>query len=137
MPPRIPRHNPTRHAHSPFSCADEVIKASRADSDVDTELGEEEVPPETQTEDFVEDSEPERAKQRPKKKKQQKKPVPVGRNGLKKRRVLRTRTKTDEKGYMGMYPCAEVRQPADSLMLQSRKTTRHTSLWTKRSLRSL
>jgi len=62
---------------------------------------EEEGPPDTQTEDVIDDSEPERVKQRPqKKKKQAKKPVPVGRNGLKKRRVMRTRTKTDEKGYM-------------------------------------
>ena len=80
--------------------ADEVIKASRPDSDADTEL-DEEAPPETQTEDVVEDSEPERAKQRPRKKRQQKRPVPLGRNGLKKRRVMRTRTKMDEKGYMG------------------------------------
>lgn len=106
---------------------------------MDTELDDEEVPPETQTEDFVEDSEPERAKQRPKKKRPQKKSVPVGRNGLKKRRIVRTRTKMDGK-YMGMcpamYPCAEVRQPIDSLMVQSRRTTRRTSLWTKRSLRN-
>ncbi|KAH9938597.1 DNA polymerase subunit Cdc27-domain-containing protein [Fomitopsis serialis] len=81
---------------------DEVDKASRPASVPESEVEtEEEAPPDTQTEDVIDDSEPERMKQRPqKKKKQAKKPVPVGRNGLKKRRVMRTRTKTDEKGYM-------------------------------------
>ncbi|KZT71616.1 hypothetical protein DAEQUDRAFT_763831 [Daedalea quercina L-15889] len=85
---------------------DNVIKASRPTPTPESELEEteeeieEEIPPETQTEDLVEDSEPERVAQRPRKKKQQKRSVPVGRNGLKKRRVMRTRTKTDEKGYM-------------------------------------
>ncbi|KAH9843862.1 DNA polymerase subunit Cdc27-domain-containing protein [Rhodofomes roseus] len=80
---------------------DDVIKASRSVAEVDTEVEtEEEAPPDTQTEDFIEDSEPERVKQRPRKRKQDKKPVPVGSNGLKKRRVMRTRTKTDVKGYM-------------------------------------
>ncbi|TFY59274.1 hypothetical protein EVJ58_g5889 [Rhodofomes roseus] len=80
---------------------DDVIKASRSVAEVDTEVEtEEEAPPDTQTEDFIEDSEPERVKQRPRKRKQDKKPVPVGSNGLKKRRAMRTRTKTDDKGYM-------------------------------------
>jgi hypothetical protein len=41
----------------------------------------------------------------PKAKPKQRKPrktVPVGRNGLKKRRVIRSRTTADEKGYMGI-----------------------------------
>lgn len=35
-------------------------------------------------------------------KKRVKKVVPVGSNGLKKRRVVKTRMETDERGYMGM-----------------------------------
>jgi DNA polymerase delta subunit 3 len=41
----------------------------------------------------------------PKPKPRQRKPkktVPVGRNGLKKKRVIRSRTAADEKGYMGI-----------------------------------
>lgn len=40
---------------------------------------------------------------KPKRKRKAKKIVPVGRNGLKKRRVEKTRTGFDEKGYMGMF----------------------------------
>jgi DNA polymerase delta subunit 3 len=36
------------------------------------------------------------------KKRREKKVVPVGRNGLKKKRVVKSRTTTDAKGYMGM-----------------------------------
>ena len=35
------------------------------------------------------------------KKKRVKKVIPVGRNGLKKKRVVKSRTKKDDKGYMG------------------------------------
>jgi DNA polymerase delta subunit 3 len=37
------------------------------------------------------------------KKRKSRKVVPVGRNGLKKRRVLKSRTTTDAKGYMRMF----------------------------------
>ncbi|OCH94050.1 hypothetical protein OBBRIDRAFT_789574 [Obba rivulosa] len=72
----------------------EVIKASRPESRVQKDE-------DAQTEDAeaVQDSEPERAKLNSKKRKE-KKVVPVGRNGLKKKRVMKTRTKIDEKGYM-------------------------------------
>lgn len=40
---------------------------------------------------------------KPKRKRKAKKIIPVGRNGLKKRRVEKTRTEFDEKGYMGMF----------------------------------
>ena len=36
--------------------------------------------------------------------KRAKKVVPVGRNGLKKRKVIKSRTKLDDKGYMGACP---------------------------------
>lgn len=36
------------------------------------------------------------------KKRKSKKVIPVGRNGLKKRRILKSRTTTDAKGYMRM-----------------------------------
>ena len=36
------------------------------------------------------------------KKRREKKVVPVGRNGLKKKRVVKSRMTTDAKGYMGM-----------------------------------
>ncbi|OCH86133.1 hypothetical protein OBBRIDRAFT_259489 [Obba rivulosa] len=73
---------------------DEVIKASRPESRV-----QEDEDAQTEDAEVVQDSEPERAKLNPKKRKE-KKVVPVGRNGLKKKRVMKTRTKIDEKGYM-------------------------------------
>ena len=42
--------------------------------------------------------------EKPKRKKQVKKVIPVGKNGLKKKRVVKSRMTTDEKGYMGQYP---------------------------------
>lgn len=42
---------------------------------------------------------------KPKPRKKEKKVVPLGRNGLKKRRVMKTRMFTDAKGFMGAYPC--------------------------------
>ncbi|PCH41236.1 hypothetical protein WOLCODRAFT_162919 [Wolfiporia cocos MD-104 SS10] len=79
---------------------DEVIIASR--SEPESVAG---TPPETedaqsspQTE-IVEDSEPERIKAKSRKKKE-KKVVPVGKNGLKKKRIMKSRTKVDDKGYM-------------------------------------
>lgn len=47
--------------------------------------------------------------EKPKRKRKEKKVVPVGRNGLKKKRVVKTRTTMDEKGYMGMYPSSVYR----------------------------
>ncbi len=48
----------------------------------------------------MEDEEVPKAKPRPKQRKPRK-IVPVGRNGLKKKKVIRSRTTADEKGYMG------------------------------------
>ena len=39
------------------------------------------------------------------KKRKTRKIIPVGRNGLKKRRVVKSRTTTDVKGYMRMFFC--------------------------------
>ena len=39
---------------------------------------------------------------KPRRKKKEKKVIPVGKNGLKKRRVVKTRTAMDDKGFMGM-----------------------------------
>ena len=50
-----------------------------------------------------EDDDVEAAAPKPKpRKKKEKKVVPVGRNGLKKKRVIKSRMSTDAKGYMGM-----------------------------------
>ena len=75
---------------------DQVIKASRpsisshdAAHDDDVEMDSEQ----------QEDPEP-APKPKPRKKKE-KKVVPVGRNGFKKRRVVKSRQTFDEKGYMG------------------------------------
>lgn len=39
---------------------------------------------------------------KPKRKRKEKKVWPVGKNGIKKRRVMKSKMTTDEKGYMGM-----------------------------------
>ncbi|KAH9947239.1 DNA polymerase subunit Cdc27 [Amylocystis lapponica] len=75
---------------------DEVIKVShRAELSSSPE-----VPPTTEADDseMVEDSEPERIQPKPRKKKE-KKAVPIGSNGVKKRRIMKSRSTTDDKGY--------------------------------------
>ena len=50
-------------------------------------------------------------------KKKVKKVIPVGRNGLKKKRIVKSRMKMDEKGYMGLclaHPCAYSSNPPRS-----------------------
>lgn len=47
-------------------------------------------------------------------KKTQKKVVPVGRNGLKKKRTMKSRMTVDAKGYMGVCRCAYYRMQAGS-----------------------
>lgn len=41
---------------------------------------------------------------KPKRKRKEKKVIPVGRNGLKKRRFVKSRMTMDSKGYMSMFP---------------------------------
>lgn len=49
------------------------------------------------------DDEPAEVKRKKPRKKAEKKVVPVGRNGLKKKRVVKSRMSTDAKGYMGTF----------------------------------
>jgi DNA polymerase delta subunit 3 len=81
----------------PF-CLDHVTKVSRTVSLSDAATS----PPATDVE-MGEDREPEPEPVRAPTRKQRKpkKEVPVGRNGLKKRRVVKSRMNTDEKGYFG------------------------------------
>ncbi|KAI0303654.1 hypothetical protein B0F90DRAFT_1308269 [Multifurca ochricompacta] len=91
---------------------DQVTKVSRAASTSEPGTS----PPATDME--VEDREPEpetapvpTTRKPPRK---PKKVIPVGRNGLKKRRVVRSRMTTDEKGYLGALhasPCRVQTQP--------------------------
>ena len=64
-------------------------------------------PPADMDEDLVDDV----PKPKPRKRKE-KKVIPVGRNGFKKKRVVKSRMRVDEKGYMGMrslaYLCPSV-----------------------------
>ncbi|EED78739.1 predicted protein [Postia placenta Mad-698-R] len=75
----------------------EVIKASRTSPESQQEI--EEPEPKADDPEIVDDSETERVKAKPRKRKE-KKIVPVGQNGLKKKRIMKTRMRTDEKGYM-------------------------------------
>jgi DNA polymerase delta subunit 3 len=88
-----------------FVFLDQVTKVSRTASvsepatsppatDVEMEGRDPEPDPEPEPE-------PERAPTRKKPQRKPKKEVPVGRNGLKKRRVVKSRMTTDEKGYFG------------------------------------
>jgi DNA polymerase delta subunit 3 len=52
-------------------------------------------------EDAKEEEEEEEVEVLPKKKRQPKKVIPVGSNGIKKKRVMKSRMHTDEKGFMG------------------------------------
>jgi hypothetical protein len=69
---------------------------------------------------------------KPKRKKKEKKVVPVGENGLPKRRIVKTRTTMDAKGFMGMTSFAHTIVRLTSAM-QLPRTTRNTNLWTKRN----
>lgn len=65
---------------------------------------EQEAPVSANKDEDVEVSDDRETRPKPKpRKKREKKIVPVGRNGLKKRRVMKSRMRVDEKGYMGMW----------------------------------
>ncbi len=96
---------PTKENSNTEHPTDQVIKASRSQkkvvkeeitTDEDVSM-EDEVEPEHEPE-----PEPEPAVKPKTRKKREKKVVPVGRNGIKKKRTLKSRMVTDEKGYMGM-----------------------------------
>ncbi|KAJ3559182.1 hypothetical protein NM688_g496 [Phlebia brevispora] len=91
--------------------ADHVIKASNKQerqqetphaSEPEDEFEPE--PPMTPAEDvlMIDDSDDEPVKPKPRKRKE-KKVWPVGRNGFRKRRVMKSRMTVDDKGYMGMF----------------------------------
>ena len=75
---------------------DENMKQSEMEEE-EEEAEEEEVDP------SLIDPEPAPARKKPRKK-VEKKVVPLGKNGLKKKRVLKSRMKTNERGYMSKYP---------------------------------
>ncbi len=78
------------------SCLDQVTRVSRIVSVSEPAT----TPPATdvEMEDRGPEPEPVRA---PTRKRKPKKEVPVGRNGLKKKRVVKSRMTTDKKGYFG------------------------------------
>ena len=81
------------------SCLDQVTKVSHTPVSISESATS---PPATDVE--MEDREPEPEPTRAPTRKTRRKPkkeVPVGRNGLKKRRVVKSRMTTDEKGYFG------------------------------------
>ncbi len=86
--------------------SEQVIKASRSRIVRAAETSETEPDDEPQTEtqtedaDMMDDSDP--APKPQQRKRKQKKAIPVGKNGLKKKRIVSSRNKLDEKGYMGM-----------------------------------
>lgn len=68
------------------------------------------------------------------KKRRVKKVIPVGRNGLKKKEIMKTRMVTDENGYLGLYlafPTRHERQ-LKACICQSRKITLSGSQWTRK-----
>ena len=81
-------------------CLDQVTKVSRTVSLSDAATS----PPATDVEigeDREPEPEPEPVRAPTRKPRKPKKEVPVGRNGLKKRRTVKSRMTTDEKGYFG------------------------------------
>ena len=87
--------------------------------------------------------EPARVPARKKTQRKPKKEVPVGRNGLKKRRVVKSRMTTDEKGYFGASASVNcgghvVRVWIDVTRREKLlRIIRRTSLWTRRRRRRL
>lgn len=79
---------------------DEVIRVSREPK---RNVPEEEEEEEEESDAAMDDDLDMAPKPKPKKKKDRK-VVPVGRNGIKKKRVVKSRMTVDDKGYMGMYP---------------------------------
>lgn len=67
----------------------------------DGEAGEK--PQESQEQDVEMDEDSDPAPKTKPRKRKEKKVMPIGRNGLKKKRVMKSRMKMDEKGYMGVY----------------------------------
>ena len=51
--------------------------------------------------DVIMDDESDVPPEKPKRKRREKKVIPIGKNGLKKKRIVKSRMTMDEKGYMG------------------------------------
>ena len=65
------------------------------------------------------DDEPTEVKPKRSRKKTEKKVVPVGRNGLKKKRVVKSKMSLDAKGYMGVFLAKSlIRRPDTKMLLQ-------------------
>jgi len=100
----FPRGGTCRISGSHFS-ADQVEKAPRQpkrrlEEEEDSEL-EQEAPKGADQDGDVKMSDTMKAKPKPRPRKKEEKVVPVGQNGLKKRRNMKSRMHVDEKGYMG------------------------------------
>jgi DNA polymerase delta subunit 3 len=78
--------------------------ARRATTPPDTEDGRSLADADADAMDVDDDDEPDPAP-KPIRKRREKKVVPMGQNGLAKRRVVKTRTTTDAKGFMGTLRC--------------------------------
>ncbi|KAL5504346.1 CDC27 [Sanghuangporus vaninii] len=77
-----------------------VTKASRSALSIPHDDEGEEPPPTDHTESAMEEESDDPAPRAKPRKRQQKKNVPIGRNGLRKRRMVKSKTDFDEKGYM-------------------------------------
>ncbi|KAL5486225.1 CDC27 [Sanghuangporus weigelae] len=77
-----------------------VTKASRSAPSIPRDDEGEEPPPTDHAESAMEDESDDPAPRAKPRKRQQKKNVPIGHNGLRKRRVVKSKTDFDEKGYM-------------------------------------
>jgi hypothetical protein len=61
---------------------------------------------------------------KPKRKKKEKKVAPIGKNGLPKRRIVKTRTTMDSKGFMGTFACARLSPDAHYRFFSGRRLLR-------------
>jgi hypothetical protein len=91
-------------AHTRAAQVERAGAARRATTPPDTEDGRSLADADADAMD-VDDDEPDPAP-KPIRKRREKKVIPMGQNGLAKRRVVKTRTTTDAKGFMGALRCA-------------------------------
>jgi DNA polymerase delta subunit 3 len=81
------------------------------------EESEEEISVPQQEDKMKEDEEDEEEVAKPKKQRAKKKAIPVGKNGLKKKRVVKSRQTTDAKGYTGR--CLMIQHPPHTELISS------------------
>lgn len=97
-------HPPREWLICPQDQVDKVTRGRPVDKGPptsDEEITDDDVLIEDIIEDVVMDEESDDLIEKPKRKRKPKKAVPVGKNGLKKKRVVNSRMTTDAKGYMG------------------------------------